>query len=81
MPDNIQTFDLLYDVDGDSEIFYPITSVDENHYLVCCGFSAQNEVSSLDDGSSTVLPVPDRFYAIINKDDHWHSITSSQSLE
>ena len=77
----IQTFDLLYDVDGDSEIFYPITSVDEDHYLVCGGFSVQNEVSPLDDGSSTVLPVPDRLYAIINKDDYWHSITSSRSFE
>lgn len=35
-----------------------------------------NEVSPLNDGSSTVLPVPDRLYAIINKDDYWHSITS-----
>jgi len=78
---DIQTFDLLYDVDGDSEIFYPITSVDKDHYLVCCGFSVQNEVSSLDDGSSTVLPVPDRLYATINKDDYWHSITSSQAFE
>ena len=59
---DIQTFDLLYDVDGDSEIFYPITSVDEDHYLVCAGFAVQNEVSALDDGSSTVLPVPDLLY-------------------
>lgn len=78
---DIQAFNLLYDVDGDSEIFYPITSVDENYYLVCCGFSVQTEVSSLDDGTSTVLPVPDRLYAIINKDDYWHSITSSQAFE
>ena len=78
---DIQTFDLLYDVDGDSEIFYPITSVDEDHYLVCAGFAVQNEVSALDDGSSTVLPVPDLLYAIINKDDYWHSITNYQSFE
>ena len=78
---NIQTFDLLYDVDGDSDIFYPITSVDENRYLVCCGFSVQNEASSLDDGSSTVLPVPDRLYAIIDKNDYWHSVKDSQVFE
>ena len=78
---DIQTFDLLYDVDGDSEIFYPITSVDEDHYLVCAGFAVQNEVSALDDGSSTVLPAPDFLYAIINKDDYWHSITNYQSFE
>lgn len=78
---DIQIFNLLYDVDGDSEIFYPITSVAKNYYLVCCGFSVQTEISSLDDGTSTVLPVPDRLYAIVNKDDYWHSITSSQAFE
>ena len=55
--------------------------IEQRMYLVCCGFSVQNEASSLDDGSSTVLPVPDRLYAIIDKNDYWHSVKDSQVFE